>query len=361
MKNLFDLSQKFFLRDISIFMLLLLIVSSCKKTIEPQVSEVSTDEKVEINIKDGMLVFSSIEDFYKAQNQLSNGINLNIPVDFTSLSAVYQKVVIAENAHQDGYENLSKIERLNYPLHTNTYNEALSSNSIYEYVDTYDGETYTTYMQNTSNHGASKLLNPNGLVIIGNDIVQYNHDLRKIIVGGDVSKIQQLAKVSVSDNSKGIVVSKLKPIILSTQVQERTTPDFSLNCQVDNGSTNSIKWTRKVITETSYINSYDIYYNSWVINFVTKVRAERKNTFGGGWSAFYGTLRLVCSSSSQVGNSSFNNTFTNVTEVQTTMYPHGSFNIVNFPPFSGAPNLYNMSATGTLLTTNPALACTITM
>ncbi len=181
-------------------------LASChpeKEQIQPQslthsIPEITTDR--------GMLVFSDESVFVRTIEDLNAMSNEDYATwcekkQVETFRLVFDKVKAAEWKISDEYEE--QMSQGQVPpfdaIHSAEYQKALDGGIIY----LHEGE-YFDY--NIFEKQVASAINQNGLVKIGEHIVQFGSEYRKIILGGDPSKVKYLINTLRSDSVNSIAV-----------------------------------------------------------------------------------------------------------------------------------------------------------
>lgn len=162
-----------------------------------------------VSYQSGMLVFSTLEDMEKTLLEINEAEPSSVDawessLGFTSQRRLFSQIVIAEDAIDDYYGNLSAEQQqqaLNQePVHSTIFNQKIASGFIRNATDPNDASVYWDYATIAPENVA--VLNENGLVKAGGQIYQFtNSNLIKVILDGDFNKVSQLANYNSPNSS----------------------------------------------------------------------------------------------------------------------------------------------------------------
>lgn len=202
--------KKTFFKKISLFFLVVSFSSCEKEMIEVETQSNNTSEG-SIQNRNGVLIFKDYEQMESTNNHLlllkaEDVENWEIQNQFISLATIDRKINEEEVQHQESFfkgldPNLSineyKSRGYNYE-HSNLYKIYLNKGTIIRTIDDNDGSISTTL--SVTNHAYLNILNEEGKVIIGNELIvfqgdtiyRYDKSTNKLITNNDKSTSQKL-------------------------------------------------------------------------------------------------------------------------------------------------------------------------
>lgn len=243
----------------------------------------------EINIKNGMLVFESIDDLHVVLTEMRNSTPKSIDLwekemGIKTPAGVFNDVINAEDSISFYYENLSESEQAywrNQPqVHSNVYSEALK-NGLIQIVP--DGEGGTYFQLNLADNSMAGVVNLNGLVMVDRQIFQYTAAAIKIIKDGDHEKVVLLN--DFEDDFEDDTYILFDYTTTPDQSEQRNvSPGYNWT-QANNWQSTGNKTRVKVWVDghSKGVVTYGDYCASTVnVHYVLRAEAQRKN-FWGNW------------------------------------------------------------------------------
>lgn len=203
-------------------------IVSCKKeetknSISKDASSNNISKNSDYFVKNGIMHFKDNTSFESYLEKLKisdtkNNSDYSSSITFYSMKKCFNDIVneeskISEEHEKRGNNEYSKVE------HGNLISK-FPNVCIIKTLE--DGGKYFEINVNNNDYFLANVLNPDGIVIVGENIYQYTDEYTKIMKGVDYNKINQLIKTNTSNNE--ITVSKNKEM----------KADWVTNCQGNN-------------------------------------------------------------------------------------------------------------------------------
>lgn len=242
------------------------ILSSCQKSnnqtskepdanLNAKSTPVATLQRNQKNHCDfNVLVFKNEQDLEKTLQYLEGKsdeflLDWEKKYDFVSMRQAFEEIIADEINFADN-------------------EELVHSDLIYKYPNSFVIEkTYDQcgfFDKNIHIDNMSKVVNPDGLIVVENSIYQYTKECVKVIKDGDINKIPNLLSATISDLSLGIEVYPTRS----------GTPSFSKVCQGDDGR------LRILVYEEFVQNTPASYPQIRVTTYKVKVRTLQRRLWG---------------------------------------------------------------------------------
>ena len=234
----------------------LTIFSGCQKSDEPidqcldaQIKEGFTmpyQPSYNVEVKDGMLVFESKLAFDVTKLEIAGADRKAVDLWEQKLgiktpASVFHAVVFAEDSVSNYYEDLPEDEQAYWrkqpEIHSDIYQKALSQ-QIIQLIP--DGEGGQYFDLNLYDNTAASVVNLDGLVIVEGQINQYTGNAFKLIIDGDMAKIEKLKKINSAYQDETIFVTVFENDALNGDNQLKSTSFYT-----------DKNWTRTYKLETS--------------------------------------------------------------------------------------------------------------
>ena len=316
-----------------------MIASSCGK--EPikaadlkKENNVAFTLPVKYTVKDGILSFESKDDFDKALTAICLEENSTIENwedqhGFYSLKHYFEDIILAEDAVENEIFKLPLAEQEAYKnapqIYSDLYKDALSKGIIKEVIDPDDGSTYWDY--GVSDPSFAPLLNTDGMVIIGGELVWFdNNGFGKIIKDGDFAKLDEIKAINKNfDNEFFHVMKFSKKGNTQKFGSSYSFPRYNnwryptskkrVKAWVDGSSAGYIKTTSGPC-EDEYLTQR--------VTFILRLQAQKKNFWGnwkytsyypsaniddGNWNYNYSYYHTGCFGSYSTASDGLNNSF----------------------------------------------------
>ena len=197
------------------FLLGLVVVSSCKKADEVADATATANPNLSLNVpilrvENGMLVFKNGVEYYKGAEMLNTAsiqalAKWNKSIGFRSPKQIFNEVVAAEYAIFD--PALEKAGKPRPTAHSAAYTNALASGVLKidpqgDWADRYSYSIHPFY---------AATVNENGFVCVGTDLLQYTPTHYKIMQNATPADADILAQSKNSNAALGIKVTRRKP------------------------------------------------------------------------------------------------------------------------------------------------------
>ena len=271
-------------KNYSIFILFIAVfLLSCKDELTPLAAA-----EPEVTVENGMLSFSSMENFNKVFADVTEKDNSYLDnwegsLGFTSLRSIFNQVVKAENEFSD---NLSKIHGENAVLSREKFGYTEVTNKNKEILIFMEDGSFDL---DVTTFGHSYILNAEGLVKIGGKIYNFTKDYVKVLGSNSFKSFSHLKTITCSDESANIFVS---------DVQRETNILFESH----NQKTNEIVKTCIATNNKDRLIVYEdyVYYAQggtpcyvYSHNYLIKLRNLKKNIFGSWVNSETGSMRIT--------------------------------------------------------------------
>jgi hypothetical protein len=203
-----NIKMKEFFMLTFVMLIIGLIFQACEKQQTPLV--VKQQQSKEFKIKDGMLVFNTIEDFINVKGRVANfdaseRAKWENEIGFKSQRTIYSEIVQAENEIDNinqakySYEEAKRMDPA--LLHSDIYNRYLKAGVI-QVIGAGSEDEYWDMPFTQKN--VMEIVNEKGLYAVSGKIFSVNGGVIKYISDGDFSKIPALLSASIPDKANGI-------------------------------------------------------------------------------------------------------------------------------------------------------------
>ena len=200
---------------------------------------------------------------------------------FTSMRKIFNEVAEAEIQVANKYENLppqALAALQNKPVEHSQ--KAILHKNMLVTRNTDDGAQY--YEKNIHTDELSRVVNEDGIVIVGDKIYQHISDKIKIITDGDVNKIPLLKAAVVTNANQNIQVFSVSG-----------TNTFNRSCQSNDGR------LRIIVYEDFIQNTSTFYPTNKVTTYRVRVRSLQRRLFGAWYDNYNTNISL---NGNHVGN-----------------------------------------------------------
>lgn len=253
---------------------IIVAISACEKT--ELIKENQPTVNVEpIGVQHGMLVFDKQETFDATLKMLDNmtskeRIAWEENLGFKSYDRLIREIVDAQIALHSQYEKLPEEEQ-QVLLESGNYEEfaPITKNYIKKGIVKIEKDENNEEHLNFAEPLFSKLINPEGFVVVGNYIFQYTEDFYKVIKDRDFSKINDLTKINLPKDNEEFYIIELKN-------KTRKSTYYPININV---SSNTVNREKIVLFEKLEIISPDI-YGYKLATYTIRARAEQRQWNG---------------------------------------------------------------------------------